>query len=48
LRSLGDPSWHSIAVAHEDDPDPYIRKAMRQLLERPPEADLGGPCHASA
>jgi hypothetical protein len=39
LRVLNDPLWHSYAVAHEDHPDPYIRKAMRELLGRPVETD---------
>jgi len=39
LSVLGDPSWHSYALAHEDSPDPFVRKAMRELLRRPQEAD---------
>ncbi|GAB7524074.1 HrpB1 family type III secretion system apparatus protein [Paraburkholderia sp. 2C] len=37
LRVLGDPTWHSFAVAHEDSADPYIQRTMRQLLSRPVE-----------
>lgn len=35
LNLLGDPTWHAYALALEDSSDPFIRKAMRQLLERP-------------
>jgi hypothetical protein len=34
LKVLEDPSWHGYATAHEDSPDPYVRLAMRRLLER--------------
>ncbi len=34
LRLLGDPTWHSYAETQVDAPDPYVRKAMRQLLGR--------------
>jgi type III secretion protein HrpB1 len=39
LKMLDDPSWHSYAIAHEDSPDPYVRRAMRHLLGSP-MADL--------
>ncbi|QGZ66831.1 hypothetical protein FAZ98_28590 [Paraburkholderia acidisoli] len=32
LRMLGDPLWHAYASAHVDSADPWVRKAMRQLL----------------
>jgi hypothetical protein len=35
LCLLGDPSWHGIAMSLEDSPDPYVSKAMRQMLGRP-------------
>jgi type III secretion protein HrpB1 len=35
LHMLGDPTWHSYAVASEDSADPYVRQAMRRLLGRP-------------
>lgn len=35
LRMLGDPTWHSYAVANEDSADPYVQRAMRHLLGRP-------------
>jgi type III secretion protein HrpB1 len=35
LRMLGDPTWHSYAIANEDSADPYVRQAMRHLLGRP-------------
>ncbi|MES2832516.1 MAG: HrpB1 family type III secretion system apparatus protein [Pseudomonadota bacterium] len=38
LNLLGDPTWHAYALALEDSPDPFIRKAMRQLLERPDDS----------
>ncbi|WP_175974853.1 HrpB1 family type III secretion system apparatus protein [Burkholderia sp. BCC1047] len=34
LKVLDDPSWHGYATAHEDSADPYVRAAMRRLLER--------------
>jgi type III secretion protein HrpB1 len=43
LRMLNDPTWHGYAEAHESNPDPYVRKAMRQLLGRPAEADGDAP-----
>lgn len=47
LNILGDPSWHGCAQALEDDADPYVRKAMRQLLGRPDE-DEPATAHAAA
>jgi len=34
LRMLGDPLWHGYALAHADSADPWVRTAMRQLLDR--------------
>jgi type III secretion protein HrpB1 len=45
LNILGDPSWQGCAEALRDHPDPYVRRAMRQLLGQP---DDGGPATASA
>ena len=38
LNLLKDPTWQSLAESLEDSPDPAVRKAMRQVLERPLEA----------
>lgn len=35
LYALGDPTWHRYAEEKADDPDPFVRDAMRQLLGRP-------------
>lgn len=35
LYALGDPTWHHYAEEKADDPDPFIREAMRQLLNHP-------------
>lgn len=40
LRRLNDPSWYGYADANEDHPDPYVRKAMRNLLGRSEQADI--------
>lgn len=32
LKVLGDPSWHGYATALVDSPNPFVRKAMRELL----------------
>jgi type III secretion protein HrpB1 len=45
LRMLGDPTWHSYAIANEDSADPYVRQAMRHLLGRP--ADTFDASHAA-
>jgi hypothetical protein len=37
LNLLNDPTWHSVAESLVDSPDPVVRKAMRQMLERPVE-----------
>lgn len=34
LYALGDPMWHRYAEERVDDPDPFVREAMRQLLGR--------------
>jgi type III secretion protein HrpB1 len=38
LHLLDDPTWYSLAESLEDSPDPAVRKAMRQVLQRPVEA----------
>jgi type III secretion protein HrpB1 len=43
LRLLGDPAWASYATAHEDSSDPFVRKAMRQLLGRRVDEDVSEP-----
>ncbi len=40
LRRLNDPSWYGYAQANEDHSDPYVRKAMRNLLGRSESADI--------
>jgi type III secretion protein HrpB1 len=40
LRLLKDPSWHGYAEASVDHPDPYVRKAMRNLLGRSEDEDI--------
>lgn len=35
LYALGDPTWHRYAEEKADDPDPFVREAMRHLLGRP-------------
>lgn len=37
LYLIQDPTWHAIAHAHEDDQDPHVRQAMRDLLGREAE-----------
>ena len=37
LHLIKDPTWHSVAESLEDSTDPTVRKAMRQLLQRPAE-----------
>jgi type III secretion protein HrpB1 len=32
LRRLNDPSWHAYAEAGRDHANPYVRRAMRNLL----------------
>ena len=39
LHLLGDPSWHGLAESLEDDPEPAVRLAMRELLGRDTEGD---------
>ncbi|PLZ03606.1 hypothetical protein CY652_04250 [Burkholderia sp. WAC0059] len=43
LYVLQDPSWHSYATEHADSPNPVVRKAMRQLLGMPFDADVCEP-----
>lgn len=38
LYALGDPTWHRYAEEKADDPDPYVREAMRHLLGRVTQA----------
>lgn len=40
LRLLKDPSWYGYAEAALDHPDPYVQKAMRNLLGRSGEEDI--------
>jgi type III secretion protein HrpB1 len=40
LRLLKDPSWHGYAEASANHPDPYVRKAMRNLLGRSEDEDI--------
>lgn len=40
LRLLNDPTWHVFAEASLEHPDPYIRRAMRNLLDCSDEADI--------
>lgn len=35
LFIIGDPTWHGAACSLETSPDPAVRKAMQQLLNRP-------------
>lgn len=35
LNLLGDPLWHGLAMSLVDSTEPYVRKAMRQLLCMP-------------
>lgn len=35
LYALGDPMWQRYAEEKADDPDPFVRDAMRKLLGRP-------------
>jgi hypothetical protein len=37
LKILGDPAWYGYAAAHEDSPNAFVRKMMRQLLDKPLE-----------
>ena len=39
LNLIEDPTWHAVALAQENNPDPYVRKAMRELLGLPGEPD---------
>lgn len=39
LNILGDPIWHSHARAGLESEDPYVRGAMRELLQMEPEPD---------
>lgn len=38
LYALGDPTWHRYAQEKADDPDPFVREAMRHLLGRAGQA----------
>jgi type III secretion protein HrpB1 len=38
LYLIKDPTWQGIAESLEDSADPTVRKAMRQLLQRPNES----------
>ncbi|MGH8778326.1 HrpB1 family type III secretion system apparatus protein [Paraburkholderia sp.] len=40
LRRLNDPTWYGYAESCVDHPDPYVRKAMRNLLGRSGEDDI--------
>lgn len=40
LRLLKDPSWYGYAEACVDHPNPHVRSAMRNLLDRSDEEDI--------
>jgi hypothetical protein len=48
LNILGDPTWHSYAQGCLESDDPYVRKAMRELLQMAPEEDVGAGAPALA
>lgn len=39
LNLIKDPTWHAVALSQENNPDPHVRKAMRELLGLPGEPD---------
>ena len=40
LRRMKDPSWYGYAESCVDHPDPNVRKAMRNLLDRSEAEDI--------